>query len=100
MHFWSDAEHLERRIRLRLGVFVQSYQPEININADNALLSNFIPILEWWQQREVPKGFSNELGPLFAYIGKHQLADRGSGWCVVVLMTYVIDVVLYWLREA
>lgn len=55
--FLFYAECLQRLIRLSLGILAQWYQPEEHIFADDALLSNFIPISEFWQQLDVPQSY-------------------------------------------
>lgn len=91
---------IERRARARSGIFCQWHQPEAEGVTPAEQLRRWPKVPSWFAEWEVPQGFWAELGPPLAYIGSALLHDRGSGWWVVVLTSWVVEVWVYEVWEA
>lgn len=98
--FWLDTVRVERRARARYGVLAQWHQPEVEHVEVLYQDERWVTVPRWFEEWEVPQGFWAELGPPLAYIGSQIQRDRQSGWWVVVLTNWVVEVWAYALWEA
>lgn len=98
--FWAETVRMERRLRARCGILAQWHQPEAEGINTYEQVNRWLVLPHWFKDWEVAQGFWAELGPPLAYIGSALMADRTSGWWVVVLTNWVVEVWVYEIWEA
>lgn len=87
-------------MRAWCGILVQWHQPEAEVISTSEQVNRWSVLPRWFKDWEVAQGFWAELGPPLAYIGSALLADKTSGWWVVVLTSSVVEVWVYKIWEA
>lgn len=61
---------------------------------------DWIKILGWFAEWEMPLRFRADLGPPLVYIWSRILRDRLSGWWMVIRTSWVVKILTYKIREA
>lgn len=97
--FWADTVRMERRVRARCGILAQWHQPEAEETNTYEQVNRWLVVPRWFKEWEVAQGFWAKFGPPLAYIGSELLKDPASGWLVVVLTNWVVEVWAYELWE-